>query len=163
MRLSGREIDDYLLDLTELAERYGVEFALAEGRWPIVEVDNRDVRRITVSGTLPAAQPNGSAIKVSEIWRPIDTDAFERSAYLYELVDHERGFRRAFHRHHEKDFLGRYGVVVHEHCESPLGTAPCPHLFGPPVRDGFRALELLMTAWISDQPRCADLPCLELI
>ncbi|MGZ8761192.1 MAG: hypothetical protein ACXWXV_11575 [Aeromicrobium sp.] len=162
MRLTSARLDDYVADLAELAERYGVALDLAEGESLIVEMDPSGSRRFMLSGTLPAGRRSPSAsVELAETWRPAGPDGYERSAYRYELLERERDFRRAFHRHDEELFALRYGVVVHEHCEAPIGAAPCAHLFGAPVRDGYRAIELLMSAWVADPPDCGSLPCLD--
>ena len=162
MRLSGAGLDDYVVDLAELAERYGIDLALSDGEALTVEIEASGSRRFTLSGTLPAGRRLPSAgVELAETWRPVGRDGYERSAYRYELLEQERDFRRAFHRHDEETFARRYGVVVHEHCEAPISAAPCAHLFGPPVRDGYRAIELLMSAWVADPPDCAGLPCLD--
>jgi hypothetical protein len=154
---------DYLADLAQLAERYGITPGPPSNELlsPAIEPDG--TRRFNLVGFLPdGRQPPEAVIRVDERWRPHnDGDGYERSAYRYELIDHERGYRRAFHWHDESYFERRYGVVVHEHCESPVGSAPCPHYFGAPVRDGYRTIELLMSTWVGDPPNCPDLPCLE--
>lgn len=165
MRLSSAELDDHVTDLAELAERYGITLSLADGESVTIEIEPNGSRRFTLSGFLPAGRQQLSAsVELGETWRPDGQDGqdgYERSAYRYELLERQRDFRRAFHRHDEGFFERRHGVVVHEHCESPIGEALCPHLFGPPVRDGYRAIELLMSSWVADPPNCASLPCLE--
>jgi hypothetical protein len=53
-------------------------------------------------------------------------------------------------------------VVVHEHCQRPIGVAPCRHIEGSPVRDAFRAIDRLLATWIDpDAPDCARLLCLD--
>lgn len=164
MRLTSAGLDDYVADLAELAERYGIALSLADGDSLTLEIEANGLRRVLVSGALPAGRRSGhSSVEVAETWRPVGPDSYERSAYRYELLERERDFRRAFHRHDEDLFARRYGVVVHEHCEAPIGAAPCAHPFGAPVRDGYRAIELLMSAWVADPPHCASLPCLERI
>ena len=114
-------------------------------------------------GFLPdGRQPPKAVLEVREVWGRVEADAFERRGYAYELLDHERGFRRAFHLHDADVFVRRYAVVVHEHCERPIGIAPCTHVSGGPVRDAYRAVELLMGIWVDPSiPDCATLPCLE--
>ena len=164
MRLTSAGLDDYVVDLAELAERYGITLALSDGEALTVEIEASGSRRFTLWGTFPAGRHSPSAnFELAEKWRPVGQDGYERSAYRYELLERERDFRRAFHRHDEEFFVRRYGVVVHEHCEVPVGAAPFAHLFGPPVRDGYRAIELLMSAWVADPPDCASLPCLDQI
>lgn len=162
MRLTSAGLDDYLADLAELAERYGITLGLTDGEPLTIESEPSGSRRFTLLGALPAGRNwPAASVELGETWRPAGLDGYERSAYRYELLERQRDFRRAFHRHDEGFFERRYGVVVHEHCELPIGAAPCAHLFGAPVRDGYRAIELLMSAWVADQPDCPSLPCLE--
>ena len=162
MQLGSEEHADYVVDMVELAERYGIVLDLPTDGPIEIEIEPDGTLRFGIVGYLPdGRQPPLAVIEISEKWRPQTGDRYERSAYRYELLDRERGFRRAFHWHDEREFVRRFGVVVHEHCESPIGEAPCPHHFGSPVRDGFRAVELLMAAWVADPPDCTALPCLE--
>lgn len=164
MRLTSGGLDDYFADLAELAERYGITLSLADGEPLTLQIEANGSRRVLVSGALPAGRQSVRAsVELAETWRPVGPDSYERSAYRYELLERERDYRRAFHRHDEDVFARRYGVVVHEHCEAPIGATPCAHHFGAPVRDGYRAIELLMAAWVGDPPDCAAVPCLDQI
>ena len=161
MRLAARQLEDYLADVAELAERYGVVLDLPDGAALSLETEPLGSVLFTLRGLLPdGRQPPRSVVEIAERWTPRG-DEYERTAYRYELIDHERNHRRAFHRHDDAYFERTFGVVVHEHCESPIGQVRCPYFFGPPVRDGFRAVELLMATWVSDGPDCDALPCLE--
>jgi hypothetical protein len=114
-------------------------------------------------GFLPDGRtPPLSVLEIRERWRRLGPDQVERWEYEFELLDHERGVRRAFHLHHADEFIRRFHVVVHEHCERPIGTAPCDHVVGSPVRDGYRGVEILLEAWIeASLPDCSTMPCLE--
>lgn len=161
MQLTSGELDEYVANLGRLAERYGITLDLPDGAAVTIDIERDLVRRFEMVGFLPDGElPPKAIVEISETW-PAVGNAFERSAYRYELIDRERGFRRAFHWHDERDFQRRFGVVVHEHCESPIGHAPCAHYFGAPARDGYRAVELLVAAWVADPPDCTVLPCLE--
>lgn len=162
MQLGADELLDYVANIAELAERYGLVLDLVMDGTLKIEVEPDGTHGFNIVGFLPdGRQPPLAVLHVAEKWRPEPNDRYERSAYRYELIDRERGVRRAFHRHDDRVFQRRFGVVVHEHCESPIGHAPCSHIFGAPVRDGYRGLELLVAAWIADTPDCAALPCLE--
>lgn len=162
MRLTSDGLDAYVADLAELAERYGITLDLPEDGTLAVEIERDGSRRFQLVGFLPdGRQPPKAVADVRERWRPGSDDLLERSGYRYELIDHERDHRRAFHRHDDRAFERRFGVVVHEHCESPIGDAPCPHMFGPPVRDGCQAIVTLMSTWVGDPPDCRTLRCLE--
>ncbi|HET7026101.1 MAG TPA: hypothetical protein VFI28_00260 [Candidatus Limnocylindrales bacterium] len=90
----------------------------------------------------------------------IGADTFERAEYVYELLDHERNIRRAFHPHDAEAFIRRFQVVVHEHCEHPIGSSVCDHYEGSPVRDAFAGVRLLVDAWAGETPDCSALVCL---
>jgi hypothetical protein len=158
VRLSGVLVENYAVDLAELLEQYGFVLEAQIDASTLVVRRRADARTFEIRAMLPTA---GSTVEISEIWLPIGDDTFERSGYRYELIDVERGFRRAFHRHDDTTFERNFAVVVHEHCESPIGQTPCAHYFGQPVRDGYQGIQRLMAIWVSDPPSFADLPCLE--
>ena len=161
MRFAPAELDAYVADLAELAERYGITLTLSDDESLSIETEPGGGRRFNIVGSLPdGRRPPQATVQIAEKWQAVD-DAYERSAYRYELIDHQRGYRRAFHRHDDQWFVSRFGVVVHEHCESPIGETRCPHHFGPPIADAFKGIEALMSAWVADSPDCDDLPCLE--
>jgi hypothetical protein len=161
VRQTARELDVYVAELADQAERYGIALEPEAGDAVVIEIQPDLARRFSIVGFVPAGRHLvGARLEVSERWAPRG-QAFERSAYRYELLDFETGYRRAFHRHDDDYFQDRFGVVVHEHCEAPIGESPCEHLFGSPVRDGRQAFALLMEIWSGDPPNCAALPCLE--
>ncbi len=161
MRLAIVELDAYVADLAVLAERYGITLNLPDDASLSIETEPGESRRFDIVGSLPdGRRPPQATVQIAEKWQPVD-DAYERFAYRYELIDHQRDYRRAFHRHDDPWFASHFGVVVHEHCESPLGEAPCAHHFGAPIADGYKAIEALMSVWVADPPECDDLPCLE--
>jgi hypothetical protein len=99
---------------------------------------------------------------VREFWRPDAHGTFQRSEYAYELLDHDIDFRRAWHLHDQDLFIERFRVVVHEHCERPIGSASCDHYAGTPVRDAFAGVERLFATWIDPEPPdCHVLICLD--
>ncbi|MEX1264363.1 MAG: hypothetical protein WEE66_10615 [Actinomycetota bacterium] len=161
MRLVAVALEAYLADVAELLERYGavvdpevepVIFASPSGaRWFEVRADLWD-------GPLPAR----SIVELREVWHPTADGAYERSEYEYELLDGVREYRRAFHLHDRDGFVRRFSVVVHEHCERPIGFSRCDHYAGLPVRDAFAGVELLVAAWVDPvDPDCEGLHCLE--
>ena len=163
MRLTRAGLEDLLASLAELLERYGVALDLAAGEeLALVESPSRSLS-FELRGLLPDAhQPPRSVLELREVWQPSEAGDLERRDYAYELLDHERGYRRAFHLHDRDRFVDRFEVVVHEHCEQTIGRAPCDHVAGHPVRDGYRAVEMLMAIWVDPVvPDCAPLPCLE--
>lgn len=163
MRLTPRALEDHLADVAHLLERYGVALDLGSNDDLVLDESPSGARSFELRGLLPdGRQRPRSVVELREVWRPTDAGHLERREYAYELVDRERDVRRAFHLHDPEWFVRRYAVVVHEHCERPIGTAPCPHVAGFPVKDAFRGVELLLRAWTDpDVPACDDLPCLD--
>jgi hypothetical protein len=163
VQLSIAELEVYLARIAELLERYGVVLDLEPTAPLVLEESPSGTQSFELRGFLPDGRvPPLSVLEVRELWRRLGSDRFERWAYAFELLDHERAFRRAFHLHDREAFIHRYHVVVHEHCERPIGTAPCAHIAGPPVRDGFHGVNLLLGAWIDPRPPdCASLTCLD--
>jgi hypothetical protein len=163
VRLSGQALEGYVANTALLLERYGVVLELEPDE--ALELDESETGRLSFSvrGFLPdGRRPPGAIVDVREIWRPTAVGPYERSDYAYELLDHERDFRRAFHLHDAEVFVRRHDVVVHEHCERPIGNAPCAHVSGFPVRDAFAGVERLLDAWLDPQiPDCDAFECLE--
>lgn len=119
--------------------------------------------RVEVRAELPGAGlPRQSRIELREIWRRGDRNDWELDGYAYDLIDHERRRRRAFHLHDRDFFIRRYRTVVHEHCEEEIGSADCAHFAGTPIRDGHDAIDRLLDVWTDDAALgCADLECLD--
>ena len=161
MQLQRGALEDHVASVAELLERYGVVLDL--GPDDALELDETPSGTLTfeLRGFLPdGRQPHHAVLEVREVWRAAG-DAFERSEYEYELLDHQRGYRRAFHLHDRDAFARRFDVVVHEHCEQPVGVARCEHHAGLPVRDPFAAVELLVGVWVDPLvPDCGALQCL---
>ena len=163
MELSNPAVDDYASRLTTLIERYGVVLTKPAAGEPveILEADDGTLS-FELIGSLPDGRsPALATLQVRERFRPIGDDRFERDGYEYELVDQERDFRRAFHLHDAPWFERRYLVVVHEHCERPIGSVECAHYQGSPRRDGFAGVVALIDAWTDEPPTCSKLPCLD--
>ena len=163
MQLSIAALEDYLSRVAELLERYGVVLDLEPTAPLVLEESPSGAMSFALRGFLPDGRtPPLSILEIRERWRRLGPDEVERWEYEFELLDHERGFRRAFHLHHADEFIRRFHVVVHEHCERPIGTAPCGHVVGSPVRDGYRGVEILLEAWIApSMPDCSAMTCLE--
>lgn len=87
-------------------------------------------------------------ISLDELWRPLPERRWERDEYAYDLVDHGRIRRRAFHLHDRALAEARLRSVVHEHCEEVLGSPACDHYLGRALPDAHFALDLLMAAWL---------------
>lgn len=119
---------------------------------------------LTIAATLPGSGlPKSSDLEIRERWsRPFRDQPWRLLEYAYELIDRQRDARRALHLHDAAWFVDRYQVVVHEHCEQPIGTVSCDHYFGLPTRDGFDAVDRLMRIWTDDAvPDCSTLVCLD--
>jgi hypothetical protein len=162
VQLSIDDLDAYLARVAELLERYGVVLDLEPAAPLVLEESPNGAMSFELRGFLPDGRvPPLSVLEVREQWRRLAADRFERWAYAFELLDHERSFRRAFHLHDREAFVRRFHVVVHEHCERPLGTTPCAHIAGPPVPDAYRGVDLLLEAWVDPRPPdCAAMACL---
>ncbi len=163
MQLSLAALADYLSGVAELLERYGVVLDGASTAPLVLQESPSGAMSFELRGCLPDGQtPPLSVLEIRERWRRLGPDLVERWEYEFELLDHERGFRRGFHLHDSDAFIRRFHVVVHEHCERPIGTAPCDHFVGSPVLDGYRGVNLLLEAWIDPAtPDCSALTCLD--
>ena len=107
--------------------------------------------------------PKSSQLHLRERWRrPFRDQPWRLVAYAYELLDHERDVRFALHLHDPDRFVDTYRVVVHEHCESPIGSVRCGHYAGDPVGDCYQGVDRLLEVWTRDASLdCAALVCLE--
>lgn len=162
MRLTTAELEDHVAGVALLLERFGVDLDLGTSEELVLHRSPSGVRWFAFRGLLPGERHSAASIvELREIWRPTNGEHLERAEYAYELLEHERDFRRAFHLHDAEAFVRRFQVVVHEHCD-PIGTAPCDHLAGSPVKDAYKAVTLLLDSWVDPAvPDCAGLPCLE--
>jgi hypothetical protein len=163
VELSDEEVDEYATRLVALLERFGDVRTKPGVSEPVdlLEADDGSLS-FELIGSLPdGREPARSTLELRERFQPITGGRFERDRYAYELVDRERGFRRAFHLHDPDWFERRYLVVVHEHCEQPIRTAGCAHYHGPPIRDGYAGAVTLMDAWTGEPPDCSIVPCFD--
>lgn len=162
MQLSDKDVDDYASRLVALLERFGVVLTRPDLDEPVdvLEADDGSLS-FELIGSLPdGREPALSTVELRERFQPIAGSRFERDRYAYELLDRERGFRRAFHLHDPEWFQRHNLVVVHEHCERPIGTALCAHYHGSPIRDGHAGVVALIDAWTDEPPDCSALLCL---
>lgn len=160
MRLHGPALEDHVSRVAETLERFGAALDPEQDLWIRESPDG--ARWFELEARLGGPRSRGAAVIIRERWRPVRAGGFERQEYEYELLDRDRDIRRAFHLHDADWFVERHQVVVHEHCEHPIGSAPCPHLEGSPVRDAFAGVTRLMEVWTDPEiPDCRALPCLD--
>jgi hypothetical protein len=162
VRWSHDACAEYLSRVASLVERFGATLDLPEGAdLDLLEEDDGTLSFEITGGLLGGASPAPSRIVIREGFRRISPDLYERSRYEYELVDRARDFRRAFHLHFPEWFERRFLVVVHEHCERPIGLVVCEHYEGRPIADAFAGVTSLMDVWTAEPPDCRALTCLE--
>lgn len=163
MRGDYDAIAEYLLLVAALMERYGIALRLPEGtgELEILEDPAGDLS-YELLGDLPGgANRSRSELIVRERFARVGPDRYARAGYAYEILDRERDYRRAFHLHDPGWFQQEFLVVVHEHCERPIGHVPCRHYEGSPIKDAFAGVEVLMGTWTGLAPDCSRLTCLE--
>lgn len=161
MRLAAAAVDDYVSRLVELLERCGVVLSNPAPGEPaeVLEADDGSLS-FELIGSLPDGPvPGLSTLEVRERFRTVAGEMFERDGYEYELIDRARDLRRAFHYHDSEWFERHYLIVVHEHCERPIGDTACDHYHGSPIRDAYAGVMALLEAWTSP-PSCSGLRCL---
>jgi hypothetical protein len=161
LRLAGPALEDYLANVAELLERYGA--VVDPDVEPVIFASPSGARWFELRAALwDGPVPSRSTVELREVWQPAGEDGYERSEYEYELLDGRHDYRRAFHLHDRDAFVRRFSVVVHEHCERPIGSWPCDHYAGMPIRDAFAAVELVVAAWVDpNEPDCSSLTCLD--
>ncbi len=162
MRWSYDTCAEYLSRVAALIERFGATLDLPEGTDLELLEDDDGTLSFEIMGSLPdGTHPAPARLVIREGFRRISPDLYERSRYEYELVDRARDFRRAFHLHFPEWFGRRFLVVVHEHCERPIGLVDCEHYAGRPIGDAFAGVTTLMDIWTAEPPDCGALTCLE--
>ena len=150
------ELRLYLGRLAATLWNYGADFPE-----PTLNPHDDGSYGIAFSATLPGAStPKPAVIELVEVWDPAGRGEYARTEYDYDFIEYPLNRRRAFHRHDEEDFLRRFGVAVHEHCEEVLGKPACKHYMGLPV-DGDEAIRLFTILWGQPgQLGCSQLRCI---
>jgi hypothetical protein len=162
MRGSRAQIGDYVAGVAMLLERSGVALHLPEdGLLGASEWTRDGSLGFDLVGELATDRPPTARIRVRERFERAGPDDYERVGYEYELLDRELGLRRASHLHDPDWFARTFMVVVHEHCEHPIGQVICSHYVGTPIRDAFAGVMALMAAWAEGKVDCSGLRCLE--
>lgn len=152
----------YLADIVERAERYGASVLSPNAADAVAWVARGDtlVMRVLIR---PPVHPQSERVEIElrDRWRATGADRWSLAEYAYELRDLELGHRRALHRHHVDSFVRAFGVATHEHCEAPIGHAPCPHHRAEPCAGAIDGLERLYGLWLSGtRADCRSLRCL---
>jgi hypothetical protein len=162
MRIRPSEVDAYPDVVVELLERYGVAL-IQPGIGERAEVVEDDAGRLSFEliGELPSTSGVTARVELREQLSPRHDGLYETSRYEYELVDPEGEQRRAFHMHDPDWFARELYVLVHEHCERPLGHVECDHYAGAPVKDSYAGVVRLIAAWTAGQIDCSSLDCLD--
>lgn len=107
-----------------------------------------------------SAAPRPATIRLAEIWEPAARGEYALAEYAYDFVEYPLDRRLAFHRHDQRDFLRRFAVAVHEHCEEELGRPACRHYFGFPI-DAEEAIRRFTVVWGQPAPLgCATKRCI---
>jgi hypothetical protein len=143
--LNRASLNQYVIGLAKALYTRG--FDLRAGRR--AEFDESGDIVFGVRGVIES--PTGivdAEINLDELWRPLPDLRWERDEYAYDLIDHGRARRRAFHVHDRALARARLRSHVHEHCEEVLGETACAHYLGRELPDGYVALDLLMAAWL---------------
>ena len=159
MILGTASLNQYVIGLAKALYTRGFNIPVG----PVAEFDESGHVVFGITGVV-TDEHGGLDVEISldEIWRPLPESRWERDEYTYDLVDHARNRRRAFHLHDRALSEARLRSVVHEHCEEAIGAPPCNHYLGRELPDGYVALDLLTAAWL--EPRalgCGDLVCLD--
>lgn len=116
---------------------------------------------VTVSADLPGTTSSApTELVIQEVWAAVADERYQRVEYLYDLIDHPRQRRRAFHAHDVPHFIAEFDAVTHEHCEETLGAPACDHYYGLPV-DAYDAVRRLTLTWERQGSLgCDDLRCM---
>jgi len=156
------ECEDYLVKVAELMERYGVVLTKpAPGEDLELVEDDQGALSFELIGELPDVGTGRKAtVEVREELAPLGDGTYRTSRYEYELIDPVGKYRRAFHLHDPEPFARRFLVVVHEHCERPLGRVDCEHYAGSPLKDSYAGVTKVLNAWTGGPIDCRTLICL---
>lgn len=162
MRGRYQDLAEYLVKVADLLERYGVILQRPANHrsLPFLEDDAGDLSYELVGDLPGGASSARTEVAVRERFLRVGVDLYTRALYEYELIDHAQDYRRAFHLHSPDWFERRFLVVVHEHCERPIGNERCEHYEGSPIRDAYAGVITLMDIWTGPAPDCSQLRCL---
>ncbi len=163
MELRGDDCDAYAGRVATLLEQYGVVLTTPA---PGEDLETREspegVIGFQLKGNLPSAGAESPAtIELREALMPVGGDWYATQRYEYELLDHHGNHRRAFHMHDRDWFARELFVLVHEHCERPIGASGCEHYAGTPVKDSYSGVVRLIGAWTAGPIDCSSLECLD--
>jgi hypothetical protein len=155
------ELLTYLADLIEIVERFGAVVLPPYDADDVAWQQDGPELTFELATRLPVDRRSREVDLVfTERWRP-GGRKWELAEFAYELRHHQLDYRRALHRHDEAQFVKRFDVATHEHCETPMGLAACGHYFGEPVTGAIDGFYRLYGIWLSgQQPDCSELHCL---
>lgn len=159
MILGTASLNQYVIGLAKSLYTRGFDVSIG----PRAEFDETGYVVFGIGGrVLDQTGAMDAQMSLDELWRPLPARRWERDEYTYDLIDHGRKRRRAFHLHDRALSEARLRSSVHEHCEETGATPRCGHYLGREIPDGYVALDLLVAAWL--EPRalgCTDLVCLD--
>lgn len=159
MILGRAALNQYVIGLAKALYTRGFDLPTR----PTAEFDDSGDIVFGVRGVIESPTETLDAeITLDELWRPLPELRWERDEYTYDLIDHGRARRRAFHLHDRALARARLRSAVHEHCEEVLGDIARAHYLGRELPDGYLALDLLIAAWLEPaRLGCDGLICLD--
>lgn len=163
MQLRREEFPDYVGRVVWLLERYGAALIKpgADDDLELLEDEGGGIG-FDLVGELPHSGPSGApTVEIRESLAPVGDGRYATQRYEYELLDPDGDHRRAFHMHDPDWFARQLYVLVHEHCERPLGHLECDHYAGAPVKDSYAGVVRLIAAWTAGPAVCASFDCLD--
>lgn len=156
------ELLEYVADVIERAERFGAIVLPSNDHDEVAWEQDGDDLLMHLEIRPPLDRRSRPVdLVLQERWVSVAHDRWELVAYGYELRHHELDYRRALHRHDVEYFVRTYSIATHEHCEAPIGSVPCAHYSGDPVRGALDGLNRLYDLWLTGStPDCSLLRCL---
>jgi hypothetical protein len=163
LQLRREEFPDYVGRVLWLLERYGAELIKpgADDDLELLEEEGGGIGFELVGELAHSGASRTPRLEIRESLAPIGDGRYATQRYEYELLDANGDQRRAFHMHDPDWFARELYVLVHEHCEHPIGRIDCDHYAGTPVKDSYAGAVRLIAAWTAGPMDCASFDCLE--